>query len=265
MRVTRYAILRVGLSCAVLFAALAGGAQGLSQEPVSQTQGETFYRPTGEEGMIEGVVSVSGEVPLRPLISMEADSACAAQNRGGARSDDIVVERGRLANALVYVVSAWLDTQTFAPRPWAPALGKRRCYTVPHVLAMQAGQTLYVQNNDRTAHNYTFQTRVNPLANKAIPPGRGGGFEVLFKQPEPPFPVKCNQHLWERGYVAVFSHPFFAVTGRNGSFAIEGLPPGEYEVVVWHEKFKETRTRVSVGARETKAANFAFRFPADVR
>ncbi|HEX8337049.1 MAG TPA: carboxypeptidase-like regulatory domain-containing protein [Pyrinomonadaceae bacterium] len=55
------------------------------------------------------------------------------------------------------------------------------------------------------------------------------------------------------------------MTGRNGSFAIEGLPPGDYEVVIWHEKFKEARAKASVGVRETKVSNFTLRFPADAR
>ena len=264
MRVMRYVILRAALSFAVLLAALAGGAHGLSQAPDTQPQEQTFYKPTGEEGMIEGVVSVEGEVPPRPIIStMEADPYCASQSRGGMRAEDIVVERGRLANALVYVESPALDGQRFEPRHWVPVLGQRRCRIVPHVLAMEAGQTLYVENGDRTPHNPAFQTKVNPLFNKGVMPG--GTFEIPFRRPEPPFPVRCNQHPWERGYVAVLPHPFFAVTGRSGTFAIEALPPGDYEVVVWHEKFKETRAQVSVGPKETKAANFTLKFPGDVR
>jgi hypothetical protein len=131
------------------------------------------------------------------------------------------------------------------------------------VLGMQAGQTLYIQNGDRTAHNFYFQTKVNPIFNKGLTPG--GGFEILFERPEPPFPVKCNLHPWERGYVAILPHPFYAVTGRNGSFIIESLPPGDYEVVIWHEKFKESRAKVSIGVRETKVSNFTLKFPADVR
>ena len=263
MKVMRYAILRAALSVAVLSAAVGSGAGARSEATGSRPQGQTFYRPTGEEGMIEGVVGVEGKVPPRFPYSTEADPVCAALNKGVALTDDLVVERGRLSGALVYVESAALDSQTFAPRPWTPALGSRKCRTVPRVLAMQAGQTLYVQNGDRTNHNYRFETKVNPLYNKALAPG--GGFEILFKEPEPPFVVKCNQHPWERGYVAVLSHPFFYVTGRNGSFVIEGLPPGDYEVVVWHEKFKEARAKVSVGARESKVANFTLKYPGDAR
>jgi hypothetical protein len=264
MRVLRHAILRAALSVAVALAALAGGPQGLSQGPDPQPQGQSFYKPTGEEGVIQGVVSVEGEVPPRPVVStMESDPFCVSQNRGGMRAEDIVVERGRLANALVYVESAALDAQRFEPLQWVPVLRERRCRMVPRVLAMQTGQTLYVENGDRTAHNPAFQTKVNPLFNKGLMPGQT--FEMSLMQPEPPFPVRCKQHPWERGYVAVFPHPFFSVTGRSGAFAVWGLPPGDYEVVVWHEKFKEARAQVTVGPKETKVANFTLKFPADLR
>jgi len=263
MRVMRYAILRAMLFVLVLSAALGAGGRGRSEASAPRPQERTTYKLTGEEGMIEGVVSVEGAVPPRPLISMGADPVCVALNRGEARVDDIVVERGRLANVLIYVESAALDSQTFEPRPWMPALGRRKCRTVPHVLGMQAGQTLQVQNGDRTMHNYNFETKVNPRFNKALAPGEG--FEILFKEPEPPFVIRCNLHPWERGYVAVLPHPFFYVTGRNGSFAIEGLPPGDYEVVIWHEKFKEARVKVSVGVRESKVVNFTLKYPFDVR
>ena len=262
MRMRRNAFFRATLFAAVLLAALASGARGRLEASAPRPQERTTYKLTGEEGTLEGVISVEGVVPPRPLISMEADPFCVSQNRGEVRYDDIVVERGRLANAQVYVESAALDAYAFEPRPWTPALGRRKCRTVPHVLGMQAGQTLVVQNGDRTAHNFYLQTAVNPTFNKSLLPG--GSFEIPFKRPEPPFVVKCNRHPWEHGYVAVLPHPFFAVTGRNGSFSIEGLPPGDYEVVVWHEKFLEARAKVSVGVRETKVANFTRKFPGDV-
>ena len=34
----------------------------------------------------------------------------------------------------------------------------------------------------------------------------------------------------------VFDHPFFAVTGPDGSFEIKGVPAGDQNVVVWQEK-----------------------------
>ena len=56
--------------------------------------------------------------------------------------------------------------------------------------------------------------------------------ETVLNKPEPLFPVKCDVHPWMRSYVAVMTHPFFAVTGKDGKFAIEGLPAGSWQVQV---------------------------------
>jgi hypothetical protein len=47
--------------------------------------------------------------------------------------------------------------------------------------------------------------------------------------------VRCVQHPWTRAYVAVFNHPYFAVTKPDGSFRIDSMPAGNYRLMVWHE------------------------------
>ena len=48
---------------------------------------------------------------------------------------------------------------------------------------------------------------------------------------------KCDVHPWMTGYVAVTDHPFFAVTGDDGSFTIPNVPAGTYTIEAWHERF----------------------------
>jgi hypothetical protein len=62
-----------------------------------------------------------------------------------------------------------------------------------------------------------------------------------------------------RGYVAVFKHPYFAVTGRDGSFDLRSLLPGTYTVEAWHEKLGTSTQKITVGANETKAVDFVFK------
>ena len=62
-------------------------------------------------------------------------------------------------------------------------------------------------------------------------------------------PVKCNVHPWMRAYIGVVSHPFFAVTGDDGTFTIKGLPPGTYTLEAWHEKYGTTRRADHRGAQ----------------
>lgn len=252
------AVLSAAFLCALSLGAGAGGAQRAAKTP---------YRPTGDEGRIAGVVSVEGSVPPPRAVYMGADPYCERQHRGEPTLDDLVVKDGRLANAFVYVRSAALESFEFEPPRTAAVFDERKCQFTPHVLGLQAGQTLRFVNATRTAHNPTVRAEANGSFNRGLSPaGKGRApsfFEVRLKEPEMPLTVRCNQHPWERGYLMVMPNPFFAVTDRNGAFTIEGLPPGDYEVVLWHERFKGRALKVSVGRRELKGVNFALRFPED--
>ena len=74
-------------------------------------------------------------------------------------------------------------------------------------------------------------------------------------------PVKCNQHPWMKAYIGVLKHPFFAVSGEDGSFTIKGVPPGTYTVAAWREggaTGSEKTMQVTVAANGAAKADFAF-------
>jgi Carboxypeptidase regulatory-like domain len=54
--------------------------------------------------------------------------------------------------------------------------------------------------------------------------------------------LKCNGgHVWMNAEVMVVSHPYYTVTDENGKFKLTGVPPGQYEIVAWHEGWSVTR------------------------
>jgi hypothetical protein len=89
----------------------------------------------------------------------------------------------------------------------------------------------------------------------------------VFKGAEMKINVKCFMHPWMSGYIHVLEHPFFAITGEDGTFTIRGLPPGEYEVSVLHEASvlepSPASAAVTVVAGETKRANFTYQVKAE--
>jgi carboxypeptidase family protein len=127
----------------------------------------------------------------------------------------------------------------------------------PHVLAVRANQPLQLVNDDATSHNIHPLPANNREWNKAEPPG--SRMEEAFAREEIAIPVKRNVHPWMRGYIAVFKHPYYAVTGKDGGFDLSNLPPGTYTIKAWHEKLGSSTQTMTIGANETKEINFVFK------
>jgi hypothetical protein len=82
--------------------------------------------------------------------------------------------------------------------------------------------------------------------------------ERSFPRSEIMVPVKCNIHPWMTAYVGVSPHPYFAVSGTDGSFEIPNLPPGEYTIEVWHEKYGTQEQQITVEPNGAQEIEFTF-------
>lgn len=70
--------------------------------------------------------------------------------------------------------------------------------------------------------------------------------------------VKCDIHGWMQAFVRVDPHPFHAVSDAEGSFRIEGIPPGDYTLEAWHERLGTQELNVNVVAGRTETVAFEF-------
>ncbi len=227
---------------------------------VSGHQGKLTYEPTGSEGKISGKVSFAGKITQRKLIDTSSDPVCQAANPE-LYTEDVIITAGNLANVLVYVESGdLLGLYAFDAPKSDVLLAHRRCQLVPHVLAMHVSQTLKIANEDATAHNTHLSPKNGGDWNQSQPEN-SPPLEKKFAAPEPLISIRDNQHPWEKAYIAVLSHPFYAVSARNGSYQISGLPPGQYTIVAWHERFGEQKAEIQVGVREQKNLDFSFKQP----
>lgn len=221
-------------------------------------QDKPTYQSTGSEATITGRISFIGEPPQPKRIDAGADPVCEADNRE-LFTEDVIVKAGKLANVLVYVQSGEaLNWYVFDAPGTEVSLAHHGCQIVPHVMGMQIQQTLKIANEDATTHNTNLSPKNSAFSNQSQPQG-GTPLTHKFTAPEVLIPVKDNQHPWEKAYVAVLAHPFFAVSAQDGSYEISGLPPGQYTVVALHERFGEQRVEVTVGVREKKNLDFSFK------
>ena len=213
--------------------------------------------PVSRSVVVRGTVRFEGAAPRPTRISMSADPDCAKLHPAGVSSGDFLTGAdGGLQNVVVFV-SDGLGDRSFEPPKQPEVFEQKGCMYQPHLVAMRTNQELEVINNDTVAHNLHSVPMNNREWNKSQLPGMH--IEVTFPREEIAIPVKCNVHPWMKSYISVFKHPYFAVTGKSGSFELSNLPPGTYTIQAWHEKLGTATQKITVGPDATKEMEFVFK------
>ncbi len=254
----RYA-LYILLAAALSFALVSCGKKETTENaPATSTAPAEVPVDMSTAGSVSGTVKLDGAAPAPKKINMAAEPSCAAQHPTPATDQDVVAgSGGALGNVVVYVKDG-LGNRTFATPKGAITIDQKGCMYIPHVVALQTGQTLDVVNSDKTTHNIHPVPKNNREWNKSQPPG-APNIEEVFGREEVVIPVKCNVHPWMKSYIAVFKHPYFQVTKTNGSFELKNLPAGTYTIEAWHEKYGTTSQTVTLAAKESKTVSFVFK------
>ena len=123
-------------------------------------------------------------------------------------------------------------------------LDQRQCTFTPRVILVPAGGTVEFLNSDRLLHNIHSTSKGNPVFNRTQPKGRT--IPIAFAKPEI-VRIGCDLHSWMRAWIVVMEHPFHAVTGGDGDFALPNLPPGKYTLSAWQETLGTVTKDVTVG------------------
>jgi len=206
---------------------------------------------------INGTVKFDGTAPKPAKIDMSQDPGC----KGPNEAENLVVDKGDLANVFVYVKDGLGDRSFDVPKD-AVVLEQHGCRYHPHVLGVMAGQTVDIKNADPTTHNIHPTPKDNREWNESQPPS-SPDIEKSFAREEIMLPVKCNQHPWMKMYINVVKSPFYAVTDKDGKYEIKGLPPGDYTLAFVQEKLGEQDQKVTVAAKESKTVDETFKPAAD--
>ncbi|RMH23039.1 MAG: TonB-dependent receptor [Acidobacteria bacterium] len=210
-------------------------------------------------GTITGKVTYEGAIPKLPPVQMNADPQCAAKHSEPVPSDMLVLGEG---NGMKYIFVQVKNPPAGDHKPPAEpvVIDQVGCRYEPHVAGVMVGQKLLFKNSDGILHNVHGTPAKNSEFNIGMPPVLKEK-DVTLNQPEPLFPVKCDVHPWMNAYVAVMSHPYFAVTGDDGTFKIDGVPAGTYTVEVWHERLGTKSAEVTVDGSGTATVNFTLSPP----
>lgn len=192
-----------------------------------------------------------------PEIDMASNPNCERQHHTPQKAETVIVNpNGTLRNVFVWIKGG-LPRARWNPPVQPATLDQKGCVYRPHVLGIMEGQQLEILNDDPVNHNVHAESQTNPPWNESQPPRAEHKFKH-FDSEEVMFPVTCSVHPWMRSYIAVSPHPFFAVTGDDGSFTMSGVPPGNYTIEAVHEKYGKKEGRLTLAPNGSASIDFTY-------
>lgn len=222
-------------------------SEALAATPKSRQQAPAYtVRQLDAVGAVSGVVEIDGPLP--------ADSVIQAPTTDQPVCIPTFIRRGiehRGPRAAGVVV--WIDgIHSGKPLPLERRfeVTNEDCALVPELQAAVAGGTLNVRNRDATEHRTRVTRRDGGEVVATIRETDEGQVvpndKVLAKAGV--LELTCEAHPWTRSWIAVFDHPYYAVTDANGAFVMDSVPAGRYAVRIWHPRLGTVTDSVTVEA-----------------
>ncbi len=207
-----------------------------------------------EMGAAHGMIRFGGTPEEAAVLVMSGDPWCVEHHpEGVVRSDALIVNGDALVNAFVWIDHDF-DGMEFDVPEDDVIIDQVNCLYVPRISGAHLDQTVMAKTSDDTLHNIHTKPKANREANFAMPKGSKPK-ELRFKKEEVMIEVVCDVHPWMKGWIGIVAHPFFAVTGEDGSWAFDGVPAGTYTVKVWHEVAGTSSFELTVEADGDVAAD----------
>ena len=216
-----------------------------------------FLAGTAQAATLTVKTPFEGQAPATDKIKADADPKCKTAHPDGIVADQIIVNSNRtLKNVVVYVKDG-LNGKAFESPKETVVFDQKGCQYSPKVFGIQVNQPLEILNSDDTLHNVHALPANSQSFNLGMPI-KGMKLKKTFTKPEVMVHIKCEVHSWMSAYAGVLDHPFFGVTGPDGTTKIKDLPPGEYTIEAWHEKFGTQTQKVTVTDQDQEIS-FSFK------
>jgi len=218
----RSAVIRFWLSVSLLAAASFSAAQSSYQ-----------VIPVSDGGTISGTVRWSGPVPRELDYPISKDpQVCEIDGKKTVNLDRLIVgPEGGVANTVVYIRNISAGKAMDLPEQ-RRHLDQKHCRYVPHILLVPEGADLQMQSSDATLHTIHMDGAATfnlpfPFPNQVV--SRTMSTPGLVN-------LHCNGgHVWMNAEMMVVPHPYYDVTDESGRFEFRNVPPGNYQIVAWHE------------------------------
>jgi Polysaccharide lyase family 4, domain II len=196
-------------------------------------------------GSIQGKVAFTGTPPpKKKIIPTKDKEACGSSPRD---VDQILLGADKTVQEAIVYLQKVDKGKAWDKPPKPPEINNVKCDFQPHVQVMPAGD-IDIVNSDPVLHNtHGFLDKLT-VFNVALP-NQGQRIKRPLRK-SGLVRVECDAHGWMLGWILVAENPYYAVTGKDGSFTIKDVPPGSYTLVAWQEFTGPVEVAVTVKAKE---------------
>ena len=184
-------------------------------------------------GTVTGTVKWAGPKPRLTTLPITKDPQICDPESAKTRDLErlIIGSQGGVSNTVVYLANVSRGKSFDLPEQ-RRFLNQKQCRYEPHILLVPKNALLQMKSSDATLHTIHMDGAATynlpfPFPNQTVSrPMPSSGLVNL----------KCNGgHVWMNAEMFVAPHPYYAVTDENGNFELTNVPPGQYEIVAWHE------------------------------
>lgn len=239
--------------------------------------------PVSDGGTVSGKVTFKGTPPAPKLFELSKfpqASFCGKVDSDGKNRKSYVVrvDNGALSDVVVFIegiekgkpfkfagTDVKADTCRFLAQGPSSFVG----------VVMEGGE-FRVENMDadpsdpksadgvlHNPHTYSIKGPSSiTIFNKPLPT-KGQVINYKFKKmnlkKSPIVFLQCDQHNFMEAWFHAVKSPYYAVVGKDGTFTIDGIPPGEYEIEAWHPMMGETKEqKLKIAPNGKISVNFEF-------
>jgi len=224
----------------------------------TRAQYQTIPVPDG--GIISGTVKWTGERPKPLTLPISKDAAVCDPQKAGSRDLNriLINSDGEVENTVVYLKNV-THGKPFELASMHQVLDQKNCRYIPHISVVPLNAQFGMKSSDAILHTIHMIGAESynlpfPMTDVVVAkPLRNTGLIDL----------KCNAgHFWMNGIVMVVDSPYYAITDSHGEFRLTGVPPGDYEIVAWHEGWKvDHEEQVLDVGTQTKTKRYFFSEP----
>ena len=207
--------------------------------------------PHASMGSLKGVVKLDGPVPTPEIIQAPAafpECNCPA---AGIPNESLVVDAK--TKGLKWAIIRLTPPETLKMRPLlkakkAPELNLKGCMFSPHVIIVPPGVDIEVLNPDKITYNIHSlpYDSDNVSVNLPLMGAANWTYKAAWLKDPDLIEVKDDIHNWMRGFIVCHDPRLCAISAADGTFEIKNLPPGDYKLNIWHEKFGNYMKKESI-------------------